>query len=588
MSETTCLKELLQLVRTGSFDEAKKIIIGLGAPEPSPEAKWSNEIGDQFLHSNQPLIENLHYIRFITLAAEIYDHFGAYHLAEQSLKGHNLQAEIDRDLDLIADEVHVFHHDTQLEKWKLLRQKLYFWLQVSRVAYRQNKYDRARECVQRCLNIAKAKLGSMSEGLAADVHFRLAAIARQESKLDDAIEFYGKCLAWAFERLKRKQKGSDPFSPGDTLAARYLIGKSSALGLGYCFLEKGMLREARMLITTGQMLLWETADQLNLQYCELLFARLLRHSAGRDPEKRELLNQADEILRRCLEVCGKHRRRFVYRVYYELGFVALYSGRFREAESNFKKVLVVAKGTDSRWTANAMIAMARLRFTQGQTATTLASELFNKASELFNKASELFNKASELFNKALAIAIDAEAIAKHAHQRWVQARAVLMQARAEMSLAMLPTTSEGSQKTLRRSARIHLESVLQMVDLANPAVRALPLILLARLNYSEGKVQQARSVFDAWLAIKDQVQYAAVRGLGEQVAQEVFPKKGDFLIEAGRPDEALNKKKLSLDLERYIFSRLEARKDLTGKEKAKIWGGGRPAYLHRRKQVMGF
>ena len=56
------------------------------------------------------------------------------------------------------------------------------------------------------------------------------------------------------------------------------------------------------------------------------------------------------MLQSCMKVCTGHIPRFVYRVYYELGFVNLYSGESGEAEGNFEKVLKAATdGNDSRW-----------------------------------------------------------------------------------------------------------------------------------------------------------------------------------------------------------------------------------------------
>ena len=440
-----------------------------------------------------------------------------------------------------------------------------------RVAYRKHDYGEARKGVLQCMRIGREKLTPMSEVLAADLHFRLAAIARQESKLDDAIHSYGECLVGAFELLKRKRSGGwSSLAPEDTLATRYLIAKTCALGLGYCFIEKGMLREARIVITTGQMLLWETADVLNLQYCELLFARLLRHSAGRDPNQRQQLFQAKEILQKCLSASAKHRPRLANRVHYELGFVELYFGHFRDAEKRFGKVLEAAKSErDVRWECNGMIALARLRFYQAHAASTPTT-------------------SRDIFDQSLALAIEAETTAKHAHQDWAQARAVTMQARVEMALAVLPSTPEKSRKQLLREAKRHLESVIRTGELSNPSVRAFPLLLLARLYRLDGDVARARTAFVEWSALKDQVQHAAVHALAREIEQEVFPKEGDFVVSAELPDNALNREQLALELERYLFTRLEHRQDLTDAAKALSFGLGRTAYLRRRKQIMGF
>jgi hypothetical protein len=562
------LEKLLHQVRTGGLDDARMTLTALGVPEPADSGRWSDRNGSVFLVAGQPIYRNANYIRFVTLAAEVYDQFGFKKLAAQCLRSRNLQTEVDRDLEESSSTSNVIDRNIHPDEWRLLRQKLYFWLQIARVAYRENDCEWARTCVQRVLEISK-KLDPKSEGLIADAHFRLAAIARQESRLNDAIESYGECLTSAFELLKQQHKCTDPLSPEGTLAARYLIGKSTALGLGYCFIEKGMLREARVAIVSGEILLWETKDRLNLQYCELLFARLLRHQAGRDPQNSGLLDQAREMLQSCMKVCTGHRPRFVYRVHYELGFVDLYSGEFGEAEGNFKKVLKAATdGNDSRWMANATVAMARLRFYQAQAAR---SEEDSQA----------------LLKDSLQLAIKAEAIAATGALRWGRGRAILMQARAEISLAALTLTPTETCRSLRDSAKEHLHTVLQMADLSNPAVRALPVLLLARLGHSEGNSPQARRHLDEWLAMKDQVQYAAIQALGAEVTREIMQQQ-KFVDIAAMPDDELNKEELVLELERYIFQRLEARKDLTDEEKAHLWGGARTSYLRRRKQVVGF
>ena len=126
------LRELLRRVRTGSLEEAKRILVELGAPEPSPEARWSETVGRQFFTVNLPFNENFHYIWFVTMAAELYDQFGAHRLAEQCLQSHNLQVEIGRDLDLLTGlgDKHITIYVTDPEKWRLIRQKLYFWLEI--------------------------------------------------------------------------------------------------------------------------------------------------------------------------------------------------------------------------------------------------------------------------------------------------------------------------------------------------------------------------------------------------------------------------------------------------------------------------
>ena len=45
----------------------------------------------------------------------------------------------------------------------------------------------------------------------------------------------------------------------------------------------------------------------------------------------------------------------------------------------------------------------------------------------------------------------------------------------------------------------------------------------------------------------------------------------DFRIKAELLDDELNINRLSVELERYFFSRLEARKDLTDEQTAKIF-----------------
>jgi hypothetical protein len=126
-----------------------------------------------------------------------------------------------------------------------------------------------------------------------------------------------------------------------------------------------------------------------------------------------------------------------------------------------------------------------------------------------------------------------------------------------------------------------------MAMLSNPAVRALPLLLLARLHRLEGNLSEAKDCFKAWQSIKNQVQYTAIHALAEEVHQDLFFSKGDSIFKNELPDSALNKKDLTLQLEKYIFGRLASRTDLTDSQRAEIWGGSRPAYLRRQKQVMG-
>lgn len=504
------VNEALRLMRIGSLDKAKKLLIGFGIPAPSATAKWSNEIGQQLLLCNQSPSENLDYIRFITITAELYDHFNAPSLVTKCLQSRQLQHDIDRDLKL-AKDTSLLHYDTNETGWRLLRQKLYFWLQVARLAYRENDYPCARQLVQQCLNIAQHKLSPIPHGLVTDLKYALASIARQESKLDEAIRCYQECLADALERLKRKS--------GETelKATKYLVGKVFALCLSYCFIEKGMLREAQTLITAGEILLWDTEDLLNRQYCKLLNARILRHMAGRDPRKRELLSEARESLKQCIEICQNYKPKFAYRAYYELGFVELYSEQFEEAKSNFEKVLKVTNcDKDSRWKANGLIALSRLHFHQSN------------------------------FKESLEIAIEAEALAKQAKQKWAVARAILMQARAELSLSISPETPTEQKKDLWQSAKGNLQHVIAMTELSNPAVRALPLILLTRLHLYEGNVAEAQSFFKTWEAIKGQVQYAAILSLAKQVEQELAPKDAevDFIIKKDIPAEQLSKNKL--------------------------------------------
>jgi hypothetical protein len=77
-----------------------------------------------------------------------------------------------------------------------------------------------------------------------------------------------------------------------------------------------------------------------------------------------------------------------------------------------------------------------------------------------------------------------------------------MKKRAEISLAAFTLTPTDTCRSLRDSAKEHLHAVLQMADLSNPAVRALPLLLLARLAHSEGDSPQAIRHLDEGLAMK--------------------------------------------------------------------------------------
>jgi predicted negative regulator of RcsB-dependent stress response len=424
--------------------------------------------------------------------------------------------------------------------------------------------------VVRCQRLADTKLVPGSAALSADISYRLATIARQQYQLDEAIQLFGQCMAATFDVLKTDQHTAGAHA-GKLLAARYLVAKCSALGIGYCFIEKGLLREARIAISTGEILLWETKDWRNLQYCELLFSRLLRHEAGRDPKNAKLLAQADAILQELVRKSADTLRkpRFTLRVRYELGFVDLYSGRFRAAETNFDRVVEAATtAKDGRWLANGLVALARLRLYQG-------------------KAANSDEEASRLLEESGRLAANAGSIARQAGHRWSEARCILMQARAEMALAALPIATEDEEADRCRSADSKLQKVLEMTDLANPAVRALPLILLARLRCSRGDLPQARQFFDRWTAISPQVQYTAIQALGKEVEREFFASGRGFVINATTSDEDLNLQRLSRDLERYMIERLQARSDLNDAQRAKFMGISRNTYHRHRKKLLG-
>jgi len=569
-SAADLLKKLLRLLRTGALDNVGQELAKLGAPPPRVDATWTDDAGIRFLKTDIPLAENHEYIRFATIAADTYDQLGLRELARKVLKSRQLLAIIHRDLET-AESVEP-SGGLSKEGWRLLRQKLYFWLQVSRSAYRDGDLDYARQCVVRCQRVAKRKLVPSSAGLSADISYRLATIARQEFKLDEAIVLFGECLSATFFILKANRQGASSGYSDNALAARYLVAKSSALGLGYCFIEKGMLREARIAISVGEILLWETEDWRNLQYCELLFARLLRHEAGRDPRHSALREEARQILRPLVENKpeGLRKPRFTLRAYYELGFVDLYSGRFAEAESNFTTVVSASESDgELRWHANGLVALARLRLYEGKAANGPAD-------------------AERLFHQCRKLAIDGEGIAKRAKHQWSEARCILMQARAEMALMQSAVLSADEKEELRRRAKSNLLRVLEMSELSNPAVRALPLLLLTRLHALSGDLAEARRHYEAWVAIKPQVQYAAIQTLGVEVVHELFGTGRGFVVNNQIPDEELNIARLSRDLERYVLERLEARTDLTDQDRANIMGyDSRHTYRRHRKSVLG-
>ena len=562
------LKEILQLLRTGGLDEVGNRLIALGAPRPAPGAKWDTSIGRRFMRPGIPPNETHDYVRFATIAADAYDQFGLQEVSRQILDNNGLRADVDRDLELARS---LKAKELSEADWRLFRQKLYFWLQVSRSAYRDGKLALARQCVERCQNLADTILIPKSAALSADISYRLALIARQQFELDRAIELFGQCMTATFDVLKTDQRVAGARQER-LRAARYLVAKCSALGLGYCLIEKGMLREARNAISVGEILLWETKDWRNLQYCELLFSRLLRHEAGRDPKNAKLLDQANSILQGLVDTSGDTVRkpRFTRRVHYELGFVELYSSRFQNAESNFNRVVEAARmAGDGRWHANGLVALARLRLYEG-------------------KATNSPDDAARCFTESRCLAVSAGEIAKRAENRWAEARCILMQARAEMELALLPSGPADEHEKLCRSADRNLRAVLEMTDLANPAVRALPLILLARLHSSLGNVPQARQFFDQWTAISNQVQYTALRALGKQVGGELFAPNRGFAINAqNTADEDLNLERQSQALERYMLQRLEARPDLSDEKRAKILGVSRQTYIRHRKELLG-
>ena len=284
-----------------------------------------------------------------------------------------------------------------------------------------------------------------------------------------------------------------------------------------------------------------------------------------------MLQKADSILQRlAVKSTGTLRKpRFTLRVHYELGFVDLYSDRFQNAETNFTSVVEAAKTAgDGRWHANGLVALARLRLYEG-------------------KATNSIDDATRSFRESRDLAVQAGEIAKRAENRWAEARCILMEARAEMELALLPSTPPDENEKLCRSVDRNLHAVLEMTDLANPAVRALPLILLARLHCSRGNMPHARQFFDQWAAISPQVQYTALQTLGKQVGGELSPPSRGFSINAqSTADEELNLERQSQALERYMLQRLDARLDLSDEKRANILGVSRQTYIRHRKKLL--
>jgi len=245
------LKEILQLLRTGALDEVGNRLVALGAPPPGPGARWDKNIGRRFLRPGIRQNESHDYIRFATIAADAYDQFGLKEVSRQILDSNGLRLDVDRDLELAKS---LKPKELSEGDRRLLRQKLYFWLQVSRLAYRDGELAMAGQCVERCQNLADTILIPKSAALSADISYRLALIVRQQFELDRAIELFGQCMSATFDVLKTDQQAAGA-RPERFLAARYLVAKCSALGLGYCFIEKGMLREARNAISVGEILL---------------------------------------------------------------------------------------------------------------------------------------------------------------------------------------------------------------------------------------------------------------------------------------------------------------------------------------------
>lgn len=476
------LRNVLRSIRVGDFDRARSEMASF-----TPKPPW--DLPRMLL--GKPTAEQIVLLRLVTLKAEIDEHFAKYSDARTLL---------DQAYPLVEDELRENRlgrtsFDRRSEPgWKLLREKLGYIRQISIARYRAGRVDESRELLEMARKVAE-ELSPSAEGLLTQIYYGLGKVASHDGKHLDAAELYRKSLdnagallaaevRYAKEKPERAAKLAD-----ETAAAHHSMGLTLALGLGQSLREQGRLREAQLVVVSGQTLLDASHDRVLANYARLLLGSIQRGSARQRDQS--LLTEALTNVRACATFFEKNLKDadVWYRSRYELALVIMQQGDADEARRLANELFDDATArARRRWVANAHIVLSRIARREG-----------------------LYKEAIDAGSKAASIAELAEF------------EKIERRARVVMALARYAQYVENED----RGALARLESVvdrlLRTLEEHDVRNRVELLLLKSRILVAMNQYAKAQDVYREYKAIGHLVESGRVRDLAETLKAELFP-----------------------------------------------------------------